>query len=254
MKDHLFYAIKIHLSLAIFLSFVGCGKHEQSLERIRAERQTTKVAGGGAIEVVESGDLGRLKNFIKEGLDINAQTPEGVTLLMLGVKNKQFAIIEYLINEGADVARGVKEGEEKGKTVHDYIGGDEDVKNILTNLVNKEELQAEWLNKPVFESLKLQNPYNVQWLFEKGAEVNFIWRSKRLTPLIGLFTLIKGVKEDKPFQKVLEMFNTIASQEGVDVNIKFGSKSALKRCKSRARRGHPGYKDLVKRLKDMGAR
>ena len=243
-----------HIYISILCLFVlSCGQHEQVLERFSGKRKATTIAEAGPIEAVESGNLDRLKREIEEGLSIDAKTPEGVTLLMLAVKNKQFAILEYLLSLEASKELKVSRGEDEGKTAFDFVGGSEDEKNILTSLLNQSALEPQWLHMSVFEYIKLRNVDNVRWLFSKGADVNYKWARKKLTPLISLFTLIKGVKEDDAFAKVEELFSIITKQEGVDVNIKFGRKTALKRCQSRARRDHAGYKTLVDRLKAMGA-
>ena len=236
-----------------FLFYVGCGSHEQSLQRFRVEQKTTKVAGGGPIEAVEQGDWARLKKYIEEGLDIDAKTENGVTLLMLAVKNKQFPIIEYLVQAKADLEIKVEKGDESGKVAKDFVGGEDEVVQILSSLLSQGNLESSWLNKPMFEAIKRRNVFNLKWLLEKGADVNFQLTRKKLTPLIGLFTLIKGVKEDDAFEKVLNLFDSLVSFEGLDVNLGFGRKKPLKRCQSRARRDHAGYKSLCARLVDMGA-
>jgi len=49
------------------------------------------------------GDLGRVKELVASGADINARSRSGTTALMLAVRNEHLATVRFLVSAGANV-------------------------------------------------------------------------------------------------------------------------------------------------------
>jgi len=130
----------------------------------------------------------------------------------------------------------------------------EDVQNdpislLLKKLLNGEEADVEALSLAVFQSIDNLHPDNLIWLFEKGADPNFI-KKKKTSPLIALFSM-PGIK-DEEFSKLEILFDILMSQPDIDVNLKVRRNTPLKKAKRRLKKNSQ-YQFLIDALIEQGA-
>ncbi len=55
------------------------------------------------LKAIEKGNLGKVKQLIELGADLNTKNENQQTALYIAAKNNQFAILKYLIEQGADI-------------------------------------------------------------------------------------------------------------------------------------------------------
>lgn len=248
---------KDFLLILSFFICTACGSHSQELFRIDSispaksteEKDFTLIL----INAVNAGDLNKVKEAIEGGGDVNTMSNEGLTLIMIATRSQQFAVLEYLIQSGADVE--LESQFEPTTKVYDFIGGDDETVAILSAIINREELNGDLLTSSMYSAIQLMNIDNLTWLLEKGADPNNIRKtssgSEKDTPLIYLFSL-RGV-EGEAFTKLKAIFELFVSHPSIDLNIEVKKSTALKKAQTRASQD-PAYQPLVDKLISMGAR
>jgi|GEM_PF-2459261 len=221
--------------ILISLSVVHCGYHTQESE---VTVPTAKVISGEEtdprlllINAVENGDVAAVEKLLEEGGDASAKNSEGMTLLMMAVRAQRFAVTETLVNYGADPENAEVVNSAETKTAYDYISGIESTQNIFYALLRGEEVQPEDTNLPLFEQIDQKKHDEVVWLFQKGANPNFV-KDDKFTPLIFLLSR-PGIK-GKEFAKLYKVFNVIMAQERLNPHIAVKGDLALTRARTRA--------------------
>ncbi|MCB0379384.1 MAG: ankyrin repeat domain-containing protein [Bdellovibrionales bacterium] len=251
--------MKKGIFIFISLFFIGCGSHQQSLVRSESRAPVKKIEEKDLnlklINAVNGGDLEELKGLLASGGNPNIRDNESLTLLMLAVSSQQFAIVEFLVEAGAEVfLKTESEQIQPDKTAFDFIGGEEDVQRILQKVLNKEEIHPDDLNPSLYTQITLKSSANLNWLFKKGADVNYIRKnpsgSDKDNALIFLLSQ-RGVVGDE-FMKLKELFDILMSQPNIDVKSKVGRNTPLKKANQRAQENNE-YEVIVQALKAKGA-
>ncbi len=254
--------MKILWMIFLLCFAIGCGRHEQTLNRIGA-KEDVKAAGETdktlvLINAVNSGDLQAVQDAVRDGASLDVRNNEGLTLIMVAIRAEQFAIIEYLVGQGVSLDMTTQsEAFNPDLDARQFLASqnlDEELKSILSDLLNKEAFDVEKLGAFMYSAITFKNVDLVRWLLGKGVSPNFIRKTSsgrdKDSPLIYLFTL-KGV-EGESFTKLQEIFQLFVSQPGVDVTQKVGRNTVLKKAESRLRQD-PKYQGMVDTLIAMGA-
>jgi ankyrin repeat protein len=244
------------LILVIFI-FGACGSHKQTIERVTPFTKTTESGETNPtlklINAVNSGNLDEVKTAIDEGADLTTLTEEGLTLLIVGIRAEQYAIVDYLIAQGADPTQTTTSEEfESPINAFEFVQAqpfDQEIKDIFVGILNKEEFDGTVLNEKMFNAILFKNKFLVSWLLEKGADPNYV-QDRKHTPLIFLFKQ-RGI-EGQELDKLEEVFDVLVSHPEIDVNKKVRRDTPLSKAEQRLR-SNPEYQGMVNRLIEMGA-
>ena len=117
------------------------------------------------------GDLTNIKSLIDKGVDINSsEDKRGNTALIAAVSAKQYATIEYLVSQGANVNKTNSNG---NTALHAAIekGDEVAVKLLLTHNAST-EIQTDDGATPLFIALTTHNKEIFELLLENGADIN----------------------------------------------------------------------------------
>jgi ankyrin repeat protein len=148
----------------------------------------------GLIQAIEEGSIDKANHLVKEGADVKEK--DGRTALMLAISAKNLAMVQTLIDKGADIT--VQDN--KGNTVFQYAidGGDEKIISLLNKLAVKEALKyidtqiGKEIEKVIKDNKEQLNSLQINEL------VYLFRRSKKTT------SLIEAVKSKaSPLNKIL---------------------------------------------------
>lgn len=92
--------------LVVVLVLTGCGgKQDKGVPKAVEETAPAdeKTVVKALFDAVNSGDLDKVKEFIKKGADVNTKGKRGKTLLHLAVNRANTETVRFLIAQGADV-------------------------------------------------------------------------------------------------------------------------------------------------------
>lgn len=257
MKNHCFTILLVTLFLVS-----ACGKHEQSLERVIPKSSIADTSETNQklilINAINSGDLDKVKSSLTQVGDINAYSNEGLTLIMVALQAQQFAVVEYLVNQGADLSLKTMSTkinpDQSAAEFFSELPMDGEIKAALMAILNKENFEIAKLNEFIFSSITFKNVSLIEWLLSKGADPNTIRKSgsgkEKDSPLIYLFSL-RGVKGEE-FVKLNKIFQLLVSQPAINVNLKVKGDTPLSKALKRLE-DDGQYKPLVDKLKSMGA-
>jgi len=243
--------------LLTVLVLTGCGFHKQNTQLTDPPKKLVSNKETNfdllVINAVERGDTKELVRLIQKGAKLTALSEDGLNLLMMAVRSQQFATTEVLLKHDMN-PREVIMNSATEETVDTFDFLPEDVQNdpislLLKKLLNGEEADVEALSLAVFQSIDNLHPDNLIWLFEKGADPNFI-KKKKTSPLIALFSM-PGIK-DEEFSKLEILFDILMSQPDIDVNLKVRRNTPLKKAKRRLKKNSQ-YQFLIDALIEQGA-
>jgi hypothetical protein len=250
----------------MFILFTACGSHKQDLFRIDsispAKNIVDKDPKSLLLKAVNGGDVKAVEMAVPAEFPVDTRNPEGLTLLMIATRSRQFAVMEYLVSEGADTDLKTNSEEIKpDKRAIDYVSDTDKAKDILTAILTGKTFDIKQLNKEIKPTIKEFNWDVFRWLIEdKGADPNYIW-SKRWTPLIYMFSR-RGV-EGEDFQVLLKMFNLLVDHKDIDLNIELKGNTALSKlisvqCSDNIQdpclNENVEYLPIITKLKSKGAR
>ncbi len=119
---------------------------------------------------IEQGDIATAKLIIKSGIDVNMQTANGRTALMLASKHGQAEIVKILLEKGADIATRNNFGW-TALMIASHKGQVEIVKILLENAADIESRDDLGLTALMIAS-QAGHTETVKILLEKGADVN----------------------------------------------------------------------------------
>ena len=242
--------------ISVFL--FGCGKHEQTLRRISPETKVVEVGEKDPtlklINAINSGDLNKVKSAISEGADVNTLTDEGLSLLIIAIRAEQYAIVDYLIQQGSDPLQKT-ESKDYNPPIDAFefvetLPFDQQLKEIFVGILNKEEFDGSVLNEKMFQAILFKNNFLVSWLLEKGADPNYV-QDRKHTPLIFLFKQ-RGI-EGSDLKKLEVVFEILVSHPEIDVNKKVRRDTPLRKAQQRLD-ANPEYQGMVNKLIELGAK
>jgi ankyrin repeat protein len=252
------------LFVLLFFNLVSCGFHEQSIRTQQAQEEAKEVGEETdptirMVKLINDGDLKGLKGEVEGGGDINARNNEGLTLIMIAMKAQQFAIVEFLAQQGADLDRLTESADiDPAQNALEYLTGlgfDPEVEGIVLSILNKEEFDYQALGDNLFKALLFRNGSLLQWLLDKGADPNHPELSSngavRNTPLTYIFSFRGQKGEDLP--PLRTVFEILVAHQGIDVNFRVRrNRTALFHARRRLEE-QPGYQPFVDRLLALGA-
>lgn len=219
---------------------VACGSHRQQSYNSDAafqKRDTSETDPRILVfEAIAQGDLAEVKRLIEEeDVPLDHTEASGKTLLIVSVEGLKYAIVEYLMQAGADISFT----DPDGKTAIDYAGGDE----IMTRLLRGEEIPVENLNNLMLSlAIEGRKPELLKFLLAKGADPNYV--ANRKSPLIA----VAYQRVDDSLMPVLvELTQILLAHPDIDVNLKVGRATALAVARQR------GYQPLINLLLAAGA-
>lgn len=133
------------------------------------------VTSRDAFEAIRRGDTGALKEFIQNGLDINASGKLGETPLTYAVQKNSLGAVKLLLEKGAKLGA---EGSLRDtpllaavKQIHTFPS---DILELLVENASLEDINAQdslW-GTPLNSAILLDNIYALRLLLEKGADTN----------------------------------------------------------------------------------
>ncbi len=144
------------------------------------------------IKYSKNGDLTNIKSLIEKGIDINSsEDKRGNTALIAAVSGKQYATVEYLISQGADVNRTNSKG---NTALHTAIekGDKVAVKLLLTHNAST-EIQTDSGVTPLFMAIIAKNKEIFELLLDNGADINANMMAEGFNDKFGLTILHNAV-------------------------------------------------------------
>lgn len=99
------FGLVMAISIGIYLFSKWVTEKPEKQQVDDEERKKRKMAEEGLNELMVSasdGDMGRLKELLSYGADVNATSFKGVTALMLAARNNHVSIVEYLLTMDAN--------------------------------------------------------------------------------------------------------------------------------------------------------
>lgn len=211
--------MRLVFTIIISLLSLHCGEHRQSLynsDAIREDRNTAESDPNKRIfDKIASGDLLEIKNLINnEGVSIEHKDAEGRSLLINAVLGLKYAVVQYLLSEGADI----EATDEEGKTALDYASDD-----VMKQLIRGEVIAASELNALMIDiALKDLNVDLLIFLLERGADPNY--NTGRLTPLI--FLANRSTPEEE-MPQLLQLVEILIAHPQIDIHLKVGRYTAI---------------------------
>jgi len=94
----------------ILFATMGCSMAKSSATNI-AHKAFSDPKVASLAEAVASGDVKRIRDLIKQGIDVNARGDKGMSLLQWAVLNKSSKGLAALLDAGADPTKGDDDGE-----------------------------------------------------------------------------------------------------------------------------------------------
>ena len=94
----------------ILFATMGCSMVKSSATNI-AHKAFSDPKVASLAEAVASGDVKRIRDLIKQGIDVNARGDKGMSLLQWAVLNKSSKGLAALLDAGADPTKGDDDGE-----------------------------------------------------------------------------------------------------------------------------------------------
>ncbi|MFC1761161.1 ankyrin repeat domain-containing protein [Planctomycetota bacterium] len=150
------------------------------------------------------GKLDEVKSYLENGNDIEAQGPEGLSLLQCAVLGSQMEIVDYLIAQGCNVNSKASDG---GTALH-CTGNKEMIQKLITAGALIEAKNNDDCT-PFFYSTKGPDFGAAQVLLKHGADINIQRKSDGATAL-------HEAASRSPYRRMKSMAWLIA--QGADVN------------------------------------
>lgn len=257
------------MTLRSILFFVGlfflasCGSHDQNLKRSEVKEPIEKIEEKNPeqilINAVNSGDLEQVKKSLAEGMDVNLRNNGGLTLLMVAIQARQLAVMELLVESGADRELKTENADyDPALDALQFLATlelSEDLNDIYESIIKSQPFELEALQEFLFLSVTAGDKHLMKWLLDKGMDPNTLEYSGSGKPkdsvLISIFRR-KGVEGDA-FIALKEVFDVLVAHPDIDVNLKVRKDTPLSKAKSAEERD-PNYSYFVKKLIDLGAR
>ncbi|KAF4781895.1 hypothetical protein HER10_EVM0004803 [Colletotrichum scovillei] len=124
-------------------------------------------------QAAKSGDVGHLKGFVSEGVNINGQNEEGYTPLICAIRANQRPAVEFLVKNGAD--RSTKDscsGKKKPPLFHAAECGFVPIAEYLINH-GFEMKERSWSGQPYFIEVANSDQLDIIKLFlRRGCDAN----------------------------------------------------------------------------------
>lgn len=204
--------------ILLSLFCIHCGSHKQSLynsDAIQEKRDTAETDPYKLIfEKISAGDVEEVRLLIQEqGVEVEFRDAEGRTLLMNAVSGLKYAVVQYLLTQGADIEATDKDG----KSVIEYAADD-----VMKALLRGEEIPKDQLNNLMMDiAIKDLNAALLLFLLNQGADPNFV--KGRLSPLMAL---AYRATADSDMPKLLELVEILLAQPDIDVGFVSGGHTA----------------------------
>lgn len=196
------------------------------------------MAWRNIFKAVENGDLGKVKEFLDRGIDINIRNLKDETLLMQACKNNNYVMVKYLIDRGADVNAFTR----VSMTALLYAAKYSDLDTTELLLDNGANINTKNTSdqNALSVSLKSKKLHIAKLLINRGIDINNKTN-------IGSTPLILAARYNKS-PEILELL----LEKGVDINaITHDGNSALIRAVTES--NHDSSIENVKILLDSGA-
>ncbi|KAK1502013.1 uncharacterized protein CCOS01_04132 [Colletotrichum costaricense] len=124
-------------------------------------------------QAAKSGDVGHLKGFVSEGVNVNGQNEEGYTPLICAIRANQRPAVEFLVKNGAD--RSTKDscsGKKKPPLFHAAECGFVPIAEYLINH-GFEMKERSWSGQPYFIEVANSGQLDIIRLFlRRGCDAN----------------------------------------------------------------------------------
>ncbi len=254
--------------ILFLLILSSCGSHEQSLTRVSPEKPVVKVGETDPtlqlVNAVNSGDLVQVKASIEMGASLQVLTEDGLTLLIVALRAEQYAILDYLIQKGANPLQKTSGAVfdpalDSFGFIENILNVNSDVKELFKGILRAEEFDVSILNEKMFDAGNIKNKDLIAWLLARGADPNFVLKNRE-TPLIFLFKQ-RGLSGEE-LERLKQVFNVFLDHPKIDVNIKVGRRETTALEKAMERRDSYGdgssermiYQDMINQLRSKGAR
>ncbi|GJC92803.1 ankyrin repeat protein [Colletotrichum higginsianum] len=159
-------------------------------------------------QAAKSGDVGHLKGFVSQGVNINGQNEEGYTPLICAIRANQIQAVEFLLNSGADrSAKDSFSGKKKPPLFHAAECGLVPVAELLIN-EGADIKERSWSGQPFFIEVANSDRLDIIKLFlVRGCDPN-------TAAISGRTIFIHAVQAGSlPHMKLLQEF-------GADVNAR----------------------------------
>ena len=96
--------------LPILVATVVCGYIRATASTKEQRNEKAKVGLNTLMVSAADGDLGRVKELIMSGSDVNSRSESGNTALMYAVRNDHIDIVQFLLSSGADAGAASAKG------------------------------------------------------------------------------------------------------------------------------------------------
>ncbi|OLN87909.1 putative ankyrin repeat protein-like protein 3 [Colletotrichum chlorophyti] len=159
-------------------------------------------------QAAKSGDVGHLKGFVSQGVNINGQNDEGYTALICAIRANQIRAVEFLINAGADrSAKDSCSGKKKPPLFHAAECGFVPIAEFLIKQ-GADVKERSWSGQPFFIEVANSDKLDIIELFlERGCDAN-------MTAISGRTIFIHAIQNGSlPHMKLLQ-------QHGADMNAR----------------------------------
>ncbi|CAG5088656.1 Similar to Ank2: Ankyrin-2 (Mus musculus) [Cotesia congregata] len=151
------------------------------MKRRKVSKKTSTKTKCDFLSAVFHGDKKKVLNYLKNNWDINIRTGRTSSLLYLAIKQKNFSLIELLLNNGAEINGALQTvGILEGYTGLHIASGDNDEK-LVRYLISRGadvNFSAPDRGQPIHAAVYFQNINIVRILLENGADVNAKYSEK----------------------------------------------------------------------------
>ena len=110
-----------------------------------------------------------VKDAVQKGRDLNIYNNEGLTLVMVAMKARQFAVTEYLVEQKVDLDMQTDSKDiAPSLNARDFLKStsmEDEVKNIFLGILDQEKFESEKLENFVYSAIGLK-----MWIFKMAYE------------------------------------------------------------------------------------